>query len=139
MGIVINVDTGVSFTHAVATDKNEIGWAKVETNQGNPKRSLFSCLQELARKLDLTPAEMLAHTLFIRWSSSIASELLAQGGRGKLGLVVSKDLENVLRSSGQGETGLPSYLAGLVRSDMIVGIKGEIDRSGRVIEDVRRK
>jgi N-methylhydantoinase A len=132
----IYVDTGALFTHAVATRKNEIAWAKVETNQGNPKRSLVSCLQELARKLDLSPPEMLAHALFIRWSSSITSELLAQGGRGKLGLVVSKDLENTLRPSSEGETGLPSCLAGIVRPDMIVGIRGEINGSGRVIEDV---
>jgi N-methylhydantoinase A len=132
----IYVDTGISFTHAVATGRNEIAWAKVGTNQGNPKRSLISCLQELARKLGLAPAEMLSHTLFIRWSSSIASELLVQGGRGKLGLIVSKDLENTLRSSSKGESGMPSYLAGVVRSDMIVGIKGQVDKSGRVMEDV---
>lgn len=139
MEIVINVDTGVVSTDAVVTGRNGITWVKVETNHGNPKRSFVSCLQEMARKLGLSPTEMLAQTLYIRWSSSIASDLLVQKGRGKLGLMVSKGFKDTLQSPVGGGTRLPEYFDGIILPEMFVGIKGEVDKSGRVIKDVNEE
>ena len=137
MEIAIHADTGAAFTHAVATGRNGITWSRVETNQGNPKRSFIGCIHDLARKLDLSPAEMLGQTSSITWSTSIASELLLQGGRGKLGLIISRSVENDLRSALEGEPGAVHYGRGLVRSDMIAGIKGRVDKAGRIIGGCR--
>jgi N-methylhydantoinase A/acetophenone carboxylase len=136
MEIAIHADTGAAFTHAVATGTNGITWSRVETDQGNPKRSFISCLNDLARKLGLSPIEMLGQTSSITWSTSIAGELLLQGGRGKLGLIISRSVENDLRSALEGEPGAVHYGRGLVRSDMIAGIKGRVDKAGGIIEDV---
>jgi N-methylhydantoinase A len=129
MQIAINVDTGVLFTDAVVTGQDGLTWVKVATNHASPTRSFINCLQKIADKIGLSPTEVLAQSMFIRWSSGITGDLLLQKCKSRLGLIISRSLQNEI----------PPYPDSIISPDMIIGIKGEVDSSGKITEEVKEE
>lgn len=87
----IDVDVGGTFTDGLFSDFKSITSVKVDTTPHDLTICFFSCLEEGAKKLGFADVtELLDHTDIIRWSTTIASNTLAQRTGSKLGLLVSK-------------------------------------------------
>lgn len=88
---VIDVDVGGTFTDGLFSDFKSITSVKVDTTPHDLTICFLSCLEEGAKKLGFADVrELLDHTDIIRWSTTIASNTLAQRTGSKLGLLVSK-------------------------------------------------
>lgn len=130
MGIVMSLDTGAAFTDAVVDDGKRIVCAKVETIHRNPKMCFVKCLQEVGRKLDLSPSHMMAQTSFIRWSFSLAQELVMRKEKGSVGVIVSRGSED--------EVGLPEYFCEMIPEEMFIGIGDNTQESGSIVENLNK-
>lgn len=130
MGIVISLDTGAAFTDIVVYDGKKIVWAKVETTHRNPKMCFIKCLQEVERKFDLSPDDILAQTSFIRWSFSLAHELVMRKEKGSVGVIVSRGSEE--------EIGLPEYLREMILADMFIDISDRTGKPGPVVKNLSK-
>jgi len=131
----INVDTGGTFTDGLFVLGDQIEGVKVDTTPHDLTVGFTHCLEEGARRLGFkTPKDLLRETGTIRLSTTIARNTMTQGTGPKLGLIVSKGLEDSFY-----EEIVSAPLETILSKDMIGGIEEEIDSSGKVIRDVNEE
>lgn len=91
MRYTVDIDIGGTLTDGLFSDGREVVAAKVDTTPHDFTVCFFECIREGAARLgydNLT--DFLADVKVIRWSSTIATNVLAEGKGPKLGLLISE-------------------------------------------------
>lgn len=100
MGYTIDVDTGGTCTDGLFSDGKNLIWIKVDTTPHDLTIAFNECLEQGSKKLGFSnPSEFLDHVNIIRWSSTIATNVIAEKTGPKVGLFVSKGYEETLYTS----------------------------------------
>ena len=87
----VDIDIGGTLTDGLFSDGVSVTPVKVDTTPHDFTVCFFECLKEGARQLgfaDLT--ELLAHVAVIRWSATIATNIIAERKGPRIGLLVSE-------------------------------------------------
>jgi len=96
----VDIDTGGTFTDGLFSDGKRVVWTKVDTTEHDLTIAFNNCLQLGSQKLGFdNVSEFLEAVDMIRWSSTIASNVLAQRNGPRLGLFVVSGHEDTLYSS----------------------------------------
>jgi acetophenone carboxylase len=91
MRYTVDIDIGGTLTDGLFSDGREVVAAKVDTTPHDFTVCFFECIREGAARLgyeNLT--DFLEDVKVIRWSSTIATNVLAEGKGPKLGLLISE-------------------------------------------------
>lgn len=100
MGYTVDIDTGGTFTDGLFTDGKEIKRVKVDTTPHDLTVSWIKCMNEGARKFGFSNLEALLEQVdIVRWSNTVASNVIVEGKGPKLGLFVTDGYEKTLYSS----------------------------------------
>jgi len=87
----IDIDIGGTLTDGLFSDGEKIVAAKVDTTPHDFTVCFFDCLREGAERLGYEDiSNFLADVKVIRWSSTIATNVLAEGKGPKVGLLISE-------------------------------------------------
>ena len=101
MRFTIDVDTGGTFTDGLFSNGKEVKRAKVDTTPHDLTLSWLNCMREGAQKFGFSSLqEFLEQVDIIRWSSTVASNVVAERKGPKLGLFVTDGHQEDLYSSG---------------------------------------
>src|SRR3954466_6516735 len=87
----VDIDIGGTLTDGLFSDGTSVTPVKVDTTPHDFTVCFFECLKEGARQLgfsDLT--QLLAHVAVIRWSATIATNIIAERKGPRIGLLVSE-------------------------------------------------
>ena len=87
----VDIDIGGTLTDGLFSDGSTVTPVKVDTTPHDFTVCFFECLKEGARQLgfgDVT--ELLAHVAVIRWSATIATNIIAERKGPRIGLLVSE-------------------------------------------------
>src|SRR4051794_721380 len=98
----VDIDIGGTLTDGLFSDGTTVTPVKVDTTPHDFTVCFFECLKEGARQLgfsDLT--QLLAHVAVIRWSATIATNILAEGKGPRIGLLVSEGTGEELYGDGR--------------------------------------
>jgi N-methylhydantoinase A/oxoprolinase/acetone carboxylase beta subunit len=156
MNATIDIDVGGTFTDCLVAHGDRIARSKAPTTAYNLSVGFRRAVEDAARQLDLTLAEILQKTAVIRYSTTLAMNTLIQRTGPRLGLITTAGQEHMLlvgRSRAWADGLHPRerrymYLAKkpepLISHDMTVGVRERIDCFGNVViplqkEDVRQK
>jgi acetophenone carboxylase len=115
----IDIDVGGTLTDGLFSDGERVWVAKVDTTPHDFTVCFFDCLHEgavLTGHPDLT--EFLEHVEVVRWSSTIATNVLAEGKGPRIGLLVSPGHAEDL----YGQSGSPA-IGRLISSANIVTVQ----------------
>ncbi|MDQ1515101.1 MAG: acetophenone carboxylase [Actinomycetota bacterium] len=115
----VDIDTGGTMTDGLVADGSELHAIKVDTTPHDFTVSFRQVLVEAARLLGYEEdvAGFLDHVSFIRWSSTITSNVLGEGTGAKVGLLVRHGHEGDLYGAG------PSPAVGtLVAEHNVIGL-----------------
>lgn len=105
----VDIDVGGTLTDGLFSDGERVWVAKVDTTPHDFTACFFECLREGARRIgfdDLPP--FLERVAVIRWSSTIATNVLAERKGPRIGLLLSADHADDLY--GQGVSPAVGYL-----------------------------
>lgn len=99
----VDIDTGGTMTDGLVADGSELHAIKVDTTPHDFTVSFRQVLVEAARMLGYEEdvAGFLDHVSFIRWSSTITSNVLGEGNGAKVGLLVRAGHERDLYGDGR--------------------------------------
>ncbi len=136
MDFTIDIDTGGSFTDGFLTAGDRTEQVKVDTTPHDLTVCFLNCIEEGANRLGISVEELLSQTRVIRYSTTIGTNCLLQRIGPKLGLIVTEGSTDTLYAPHDDSEALEAAkaLAGLVSPSMRVGVKGEIDGSGEILE-----
>src|SRR3954469_6330006 len=98
----VDVDIGGTLTDGLFSDGAAVTPVKVDTTPHDFTVFFFECLKEGARQLgfaDLT--DLLAHVAVIRWSATIATNIIAERKGPRIGLLVSEGTGEELYGEGR--------------------------------------
>lgn len=87
----IDIDVGGTLTDGIFADDTRLVASKVDTTPHDLTVCFFDCMADGARKLGFPElTSLLRQTDLIRWSTTITSNVLAEGRGAKLGLILTK-------------------------------------------------
>src|SRR3954462_6522813 len=87
----VDVDIGGTLTDGLFLDGTSVTPVKVDTTPHDFTVCFFECLKEGARQLGFTDlTDLLAHVAVIRWSATIATNIIAERKGPRIGLLVSE-------------------------------------------------
>lgn len=119
--LTIDIDTGGTMTDALVTDGATRHSIKVDTTPHDFTVSFQNCLKEAARLYGIETLEaFLPKVSFIRWSSTITTNVLAERRGAKVGLLVTQGHEEDLY--GQGRSAI---IDELVAADAVIGLPSQ--------------
>jgi N-methylhydantoinase A/oxoprolinase/acetone carboxylase beta subunit len=99
MGFTADIDTGGTFTDGLFTDGTVIMRAKVDTTPHDLTVAWINCLRQGAAQFGYsTIREFLEQVDIMRWSSTVATNVIAERKGPKLGLFVSQGQQKSLYS-----------------------------------------
>lgn len=118
----VDIDTGGTMTDGLVADGSELHAIKVDTTPHDFTVSFRQVLVEAARKLGYEDdvAGFLDHVSFIRWSSTITSNVLGERKGAKVGLLVRAGHEDDLYGEGRSPA-----LGTLVAEHNVIGLPDE--------------
>jgi len=123
MGYTIDVDTGGTCTDGLFSDGKNLVWTKVDTTPHDLTIAFNKCIEEGSKQLGFgSVTEFLDQVTIIRWSNTIASNVIAERTGPKLGLFVSKGYEKSLYAA----DGSPA-LDYLVFSSNVIGLSEPVN------------
>ncbi len=100
MGYTVDIDTGGTFTDGLFTDGKEIKRVKVDTTPHDLTVSWMKCMTEGAQKFGFSSVrDFLEQVDIVRWSNTVASNVIAERKGPKLGLFVTDGYQKTLYSS----------------------------------------
>jgi N-methylhydantoinase A len=115
----IDIDVGGTLTDGIFSDGSRVVCAKVDSTAHDLTVCLFDCLSQGATQLGFSDLEsFLEQVELLRWSTTITSNVLAEGRGPKIGLIVSKGHERDL----YGSQSLSPVLNKLVSESNVTGI-----------------
>lgn len=98
----IDIDVGGTLTDGIFSDGSRLVCAKVDSTAHDLTVCLFDCLTSGATQLGFSDlASFLEQVELLRWSTTITSNVLAEGRGPKIGLIVSKGHEKDLYGTGK--------------------------------------
>ena len=131
-GVTIDIDTGGTFTDGFITAGDRVELVKVDTTPHDLTVCFINCIDEAARRLDLSTQELLSRTAIIRYSTTVGTNTLLQKKGPKLGLIVTEGYADSLYSS-SGKDEVPDsedLMCSVVPPGMRVGLGEQIDDKG---------
>ena len=129
----VDVDIGGTLTDGLVSDGEEARTVKVDTTPHDFTVCLFECVKEAGRRVGFEElAAFLEQVAVIRWSTTIATNVLAERKGPRIGLLVSAGHANDLYT--EGSTPVVGYLIG---PENVVAISNPGDE-GEVMASVRR-
>ncbi len=97
----IDIDVGGTLTDGIFSDGRRLVCAKVDSTAHDLTVCLFDCLTSGATQLGFSDlASLLEQVELLRWSTTITSNVPAEGRGPKIGLIVSKGHEKDLYGTG---------------------------------------
>ena len=133
MSYTIDIDVGSTFTNGMLMGDGRLEWVKVDTTAGDLALGVTNCLNEAVKKFGFKDsADLLRQTDIVRLSSSISINTLTQKTGVRVGLIVSKGYETTVYH----ESGNRPPVLSIVPPDMVMGVKGYIDDSGNIGQDI---
>ena len=105
----VDIDIGGTLTDGLFSDGTTVTPVKVDTTPHDFTVCFFECLKEGARQLgfdDLTA--LLAQVAVIRWSATIATNIIAERKGPRIGLLVSEGTGDELYGDGRERGGRPA-------------------------------
>lgn len=99
MGFTVDIDTGGTFTDGLFTNGSQIRRVKVDTTPHDLTVAWINCLREGAKQFDFTTLRQFLELVDImRWTSTVATNVIAEEKGPKLGLFVTETYEKNLYS-----------------------------------------
>ena len=99
MGITVDIDTGGTFTDGLFTRDGDIKRVKVDTTPHDFTVSWMNCLREGAHLYGFEKVrDFLEKVDIMRWSSTVATNVIAERKGPKLGLFVTKGFKDSIYS-----------------------------------------
>jgi N-methylhydantoinase A/oxoprolinase/acetone carboxylase beta subunit len=133
MMYTVDIDTGGTFTDGFFSDGKRLTWVKVDTTEHDLTIAFNNCLEEGSKELGFeNVTDFLDQVDIIRWSSTIASNVLAQKTGPRLGLFVLKGNEDTLYSS----TNNDPAIGFLIERANVIGLSQPINTS-EVLREVK--
>jgi N-methylhydantoinase A/acetophenone carboxylase len=141
----IDVDVGGTFTDCILVWNEEIVRGKSSTTYGDLSEGFFNSLQSACDKLGIAAEEAVAGADMVRYSTTIATNMLIEREGEKLGLLTTAGHEHVLAigRSQQWADGLPireqrdmskiQRPEPIVPLEMTAGVRERIDYCGEVL------
>lgn len=130
--ISIDIDTGGTMTDALVTDGDTRHCIKVDTTPHDFTVSFQTCLEEAAAIYGHPSVEMLLRDVeFVRWSSTITTNALAERRGSKVGLIVSEGHEEDLYGDARS-----ICVDEIVASENVIGLEPDAD-AGAVLAAVK--
>lgn len=124
MGFTADIDTGGTFTDGLFTDGARMERVKVDTTPHDHTVAWINCLREGAAKYGFsTLRDFLEQVEIMRWSSTVATNVIAERKGPKLGLFVTDGFESSLYSSAE-KSPLLGYL---IDESNVVGVRLPLD------------
>lgn len=125
----IDIDTGGTFTDGYVVGDEGALAVKVETTPHDLTLCFSACIEEAARRLNLSATDLLAETRIIRFSSTVATNIAVQMSGPKLGLLVTAGEEDRLYDGAA-----DNPLLAFVPRHLIAGVTEKVDAGGSVVE-----
>jgi N-methylhydantoinase A/oxoprolinase/acetone carboxylase beta subunit len=123
----VDIDTGGTMTDTLVSGGESPLLIKVESTPHDITESFRQSLEQAAEQLDYQNLkDFLDQVRFIRWTSTLTSNVLAQGKGPKLGLIVSPGAEENLYTSDIADA--KAVIPRLVRLEHIVALSEHADR-----------
>lgn len=120
----IDIDVGGTLTDGLFGDGQQLTSVKVDTTPHDLTVCFLDCLQAGADQLGFDDLRaLLAQTQFIRWSTTITTNVLAERRGPRLGLFVSSGHERDLYASNGNRSALD-----LVGEDNVIGLPQPVDQ-----------
>ena len=117
----IDIDVGGTLTDGIFSDGSRVVCSKVDSTAHDLTVCLFDCLTSGATQLGFSDlATFLEQVELLRWSTTITSNVLAEGRGPKIGLIVSKGHEKDL----YGAEKMSPVLNKVVSEFNVTGIEG---------------
>ena len=117
----VDIDVGGTLTDGIFSDGERVVCAKVDSTPHDLTVCLFDCLTQGARQLGFRDlARFLEQVELLRWSTTITSNVLAEGRGPKIGLIVTRGHEKDL----YGPQPASPILNRLVNDGNITGVDG---------------
>ena len=152
----IDIDVGGTFTDLVLTQNGSITPAKSPTTPYDLSVCFLNVIEEAAKTVDVSLAELLQNTKIIRYSTTIAMNRLIERSGPRLGLITTEGHEDAIligrgaqwvdgtRVAERRNLAVQSKPEPLIPPDLIVGVRERINSKGEVVrplneEDVRTK
>lgn len=152
----IDIDVGGTFTDFVFRDDERVVIAKAPTTPYDLSVGFMNAVEEGAKKLGLTAAELLQATEVIRYATTVAMNQLIQRKGIRLGLIVTEGHEDMViigrgaqwvdgtRVAERRNLSLQWKPEPLVPRSLTVGASERVDSAGRVVrpldeDDIREK
>src|SRR6201999_957861 len=86
----VDIDIGGTLTDGLFSDGTKVTPVKVDTNPHDFTVCFFECLKQGAKQLEFESlTALLAEVAVIRWSATIATNIIAEGKGPRIGLLVS--------------------------------------------------
>lgn len=124
MGFTVDIDTGGTFTDGLFGDGATSRRAKVDTTPHDLTISLFNCLFAGATAFGLASVkDLLRECDIVRWTNTIATNVVAERKGPRVGLFVTKGHERSLYS-GNGQSPAIGHVVG---ADNVVGVTQPLD------------
>ncbi|MCZ7664773.1 MAG: hypothetical protein M5U22_18450 [Thermoleophilia bacterium] len=124
MGFTVDIDTGGTFTDGLFGDGTSSRRAKVDTTPHDLTISLFNCLYAGAVAFGLANVkDLLRGCDIVRWTNTIATNVVAERKGPRVGLFVTQGHERSLYS-GNGESPAIGHVVG---AENIVGVSQPVD------------
>lgn len=142
MKYTVDIDIGGTMTDGLFSDGNTLVPVKVDTTPHDFTVCFFDCLREGAKNCGYDDlAQFLSQVKVIRWSSTIATNVLAEGKGPKLGLLISEghasDLYGSLTSPAVPKVIQPEHIVpvsdSLSEEEILLKVRGLLEKGVRRI------
>ena len=132
MAFTVDIDTGGTFTDGLFADGKEIKKVKVDTTPHDLTISWLNCIKEGAAKFGFSKLEeFLEYVDIVRWSNTIASNVIAEKKGPKLGLFLTDGYQKTLYSPAK--TKKSSVFGSLIEETNVETVKLPLDTDDLLI------
>lgn len=125
MKYLIGVDTGSTFTDVVCASGDRLEYVKVESTPHDLTVCLIEGVKKCAEKFS-TIHEVVSQSEPLRWSSTVATNILAMKTGNRVGLIVTKGFKEYLYNSFK--------ILPFIPRELLVELDEEIDKGGNVVK-----
>ncbi|MBM3156796.1 MAG: hydantoinase/oxoprolinase family protein [Chloroflexi bacterium] len=141
MHFTIDIDTGGTFTDGFITAGDRFELVRVDTTPHDLTVCLINCIDEAARRFQLSTQELLSRTAIIRYSTTVGTNALLQKKGPKLGLIVTEGYADSLYAATvkDSDSNADDLMSAIVLPGMRVGLKEQIDGRGKVIQSLDKE
>jgi N-methylhydantoinase A/acetophenone carboxylase len=145
MSATIEIDIGGTFTDCYVRDTDREVWCKARTTPFDLSRGMSNAIDDAARRLGLSTEDLLAQTEIVRYSTTLAMNMLIERKGPRLGLILTEGFEDtaLVGRAGQWSEGIGlkqrRNIAGadkpapLIPRHLTVGVRERVDYRGAVL------